>query len=219
MIRAVVFDVGETLVDETREYGKWADWLGVPRHTFSATFGAVIALGKDYRETFQCFRPGFDLATERQRRADVGEPETFTEENLYPDSRPCLSRLQEQGIWVGVAGNQTKRAGGILRSMNLPADMIATSEDWGVEKPDVRFFRAVAEAAGRNPEEIVYVGDRLDADLRPAKASGLRTAFICRGPWGTIWRDHSDMEWAADWRMDSLSELPALIEELNRTAS
>ena len=34
MIRAVVFDVGECLVDETREYGTWADWLGVPRHTF-----------------------------------------------------------------------------------------------------------------------------------------------------------------------------------------
>ena len=26
---AVVFDVGETLIDETREYGMWADWLGV----------------------------------------------------------------------------------------------------------------------------------------------------------------------------------------------
>jgi hypothetical protein len=36
VIGAVVFDVGECLVDETREYGTWADWLGVPRHTFSA---------------------------------------------------------------------------------------------------------------------------------------------------------------------------------------
>ena len=45
MIRAVVFDVGETLVDESREYGSWADWLGVPRHTFSSVFGAVIAEG------------------------------------------------------------------------------------------------------------------------------------------------------------------------------
>jgi len=42
-----------TLVDETREYGTWADWLGVPRHTLSSVFGAVIALGADYREAFQ----------------------------------------------------------------------------------------------------------------------------------------------------------------------
>jgi N-acetyl-D-muramate 6-phosphate phosphatase len=33
---AVVLDVGETLLDDTREFGAWADWIGVPRHTFSA---------------------------------------------------------------------------------------------------------------------------------------------------------------------------------------
>jgi hypothetical protein len=65
-IRAVWFDVGETLIDESREYGTWADWLGVPRHTFSSVFGAVIGRGGDYREVFQYFRPGFDLAKERQ---------------------------------------------------------------------------------------------------------------------------------------------------------
>ena len=59
MIGAVVFDVGECLVDETREYGTWPDWLGVPRHVFSAMFGAVIATGQDYRETFRVFQPGF----------------------------------------------------------------------------------------------------------------------------------------------------------------
>jgi hypothetical protein len=48
-LQAVFFDVGETIVDETREYGTWADWLGVPRH---------IARGGDYRETFQHFKPG-----------------------------------------------------------------------------------------------------------------------------------------------------------------
>jgi hypothetical protein len=48
-VRAVFFDVVETLNDESTEYGAWADWLGVPRHTFSATFGAVIARGEDYR--------------------------------------------------------------------------------------------------------------------------------------------------------------------------
>jgi hypothetical protein len=63
-IDTVFFDVGETIVDETREYGTWADWLGVPRHTFSAVFGAAIASGRDYRETFQYFKPGFVLSEE-----------------------------------------------------------------------------------------------------------------------------------------------------------
>jgi hypothetical protein len=49
--------------------------VAMPRHTFSAMFGAVIARGLDYRETFQHFRPGFDLTQERERRAAAGEPE------------------------------------------------------------------------------------------------------------------------------------------------
>src|SRR5918993_5446445 len=71
-LRAVVFDIGETLIDESTEYGAWADWLGVPRHTFSAVFGAVIALGDDYRNTFQHFRPGFDLAVQPPPREAAG---------------------------------------------------------------------------------------------------------------------------------------------------
>jgi hypothetical protein len=106
MIDAVVFDVGETLVNETQEYGAWADWLGVPRHGFSAVFGAVIAMGMDYRDTFQFFRPGFSLDEERARRADVGQPETFGEDDLYPDARPSMAALCDRGIWVGVVGNQ-----------------------------------------------------------------------------------------------------------------
>ena len=111
MIGAVVFDVGECLVDETREYGTWADWLGVPRHVFSAVFGAVIARGQDYRETFQVFQPGFDLDKARQQRADEGKPEWFGEDDLYTDVRPALSALRAMNVWVGIVGNQTVRAG------------------------------------------------------------------------------------------------------------
>ncbi len=39
VIRDVIFDVGECLVDETREYSTWAGWLGVPRYSFAAVFG------------------------------------------------------------------------------------------------------------------------------------------------------------------------------------
>jgi HAD superfamily hydrolase (TIGR01662 family) len=219
MIKAVVFDVGETLVDETREYGTWADWLGVPRHAFSSVFGAVIALGMDYREAFQFFQPGFNLADERARRTDAGLPETFDESDLYPDARPAMAALREIGVWVGVAGNQTSRAGGILRRLDLPADMIATSDDWHAEKPGTAFFRAVIDAAPCDAGQIVYVGDRLDNDLKPAKAAGMRTAFIRRGPWGYIWERHPDMPGAADWRMTTLAELPAIVSEDNKATA
>ncbi|MBF6070281.1 HAD family hydrolase [Nocardia farcinica] len=210
-IRAVVFDVGETLVDETREYGTWADWLGVPRHTFVSVFGATIARGLDYRETFQVFRPGFDLAAEREARAAAGQPEWFGEEDLYPDVRPALAKLRESGIWVGVAGNQTVRAGGLLRGLDLPCDFIATSDDWGVSKPDTAFFDRIVEEVRRPADDILYVGDRLDNDIAPAKAVGMRTAFIQRGPWGWIHRDSPLLDELADFRIEFLTELPALV--------
>lgn len=185
-IKAVWFDVGEVLIDESREYGTWADWLGVPRHTFSAVFGAVIASGRDYREVFQHFRPGFDLEKERQARIDAGLGEYLNANDLYPDVRPCLSELRERGYFVGIAGNQTVRAGRFIRELNLPADIIATSDDWGVSKPAVEFFHKLVGVSRHSPKEILYVGDRLDNDISPAMDAGLATAWLRRGPWGKI---------------------------------
>lgn len=213
-IKAVCFDVGEVIVNETREYGTWADWLGVPRHTFSAVFGAVIATGRDYRETFQFFRPGFDLAVERDARAAAGKPETFAEEDIYPDVRPCLAALQEQGLWVGLAGNQTSRAEGILKSLDFPVDTIGTSDGWGVEKPAPGFFDRAIKEAGRRAEEILYIGDRIDNDVRPAGEAGMQTALLRRGPWGHILRD-ADFEESCTFLLDNLAELPELIRAHN----
>lgn len=219
MMRAVVFDVGECLVDETREYGTWADWLGVPRHTFAAMFGAVVAQGRDYREVFQEFRPGFDLTAEREARAAAGQPEHFDEDDLYPDVRGALAALRADGLWLGIAGNQTSRAGRTLRELfSQDVDLIGTSEDWGAAKPDPEFFRRVAAAVPAQPSEILYVGDRVDNDLRPGAAAGMRTALVRRGPWATIqWHTEQAQE-LPTFRVESLLELPALIAQFKERA-
>jgi HAD superfamily hydrolase (TIGR01549 family) len=218
VIRAVIFDVGECLVNEAREYGTWADWLGVPRHTFSAVFGAVIARGLDYRETFQVFRSGFDLDEERRRRADAGQPEWFGEDDLYSDVRPVLHQLRGDGFWLGLAGNQTVTAGKLLRELDLPVDMVATSDDWGVSKPDPGFFHRLADEAPCVAGEILYVGDRLDNDIRPASQAGMKTALIRRGPWGIIQEDDPYADRVATMRIRSLAELPAKIRAFNAGA-
>jgi len=214
VIEAVFFDVGETLVDESREYGTWADWLGVPRHTFSAVFGAVIAQGKDYRETFQVFDPKFDLAVERKRRAEAGQPESFTEDNLYRDARPCLKDLQSSGVRVGLAGNQTARAEQILTALELPIDVIGTSDGWGVEKPSLSFFDRVVKEAGVPAISVLYVGDRLDNDIQPAQEAGMQTALVRRGPWGYILRN-AEIESRCLFQLENLAELPARVTEHN----
>jgi HAD superfamily hydrolase (TIGR01549 family) len=214
-IRAVWFDVGEVLINETREYGTWADWLGIPRHTFSAMFGAVIARGEDYRQVFQYFRPDFDLETERQARLNAGLGEYLNGYDLYPDVRPCLHALKDAGYFVGIAGNQTTRAGRFLRELHLPCDVLATSDDWGVTKPDIAFFTKLIAVSGQAPDEIAYIGDRLDNDLRPATAAGLHTIFIKRGPWGYITYQHG----TASLEINSLTELPHALTTFQADAS
>lgn len=212
-IQAVFFDVGETLIDESTEYGAWADWLGVPRHTFSAMFGAVIARGQDYRQVFAHFRPGFDLALERARRSEAGLPEHFDARDLYPDVRDCLAGLRRLGLFLGVAGNQTARAGALLHELHLDVDLIATSADWGAEKPSAGFFEKMIAAAGCPAGRILYVGDRLDNDVLPAARAGLRTALLRRGPWG--YQHFEDPQAAtATLRLTSLAELPGAVAGL-----
>jgi HAD superfamily hydrolase (TIGR01549 family) len=214
----VVFDVGETLIDETTEYNAWADWLGVPRHTFSAVFGGVIGRGKDYQEVFQYFRPGFDLAVERARREQAGVPEYFDARDLYPDVRPCLQVLKEQDYLLGLAGNQTIHAEQLLRDLHLPVDFIGTSSGWTVEKPSEQFFEKVISECGLQPAEIAYVGDRLDNDIQPALGVGMIAVFIRRGPWGLLY-GHDPEAKSAHLRLRTLQELPDLLKIFNRANS
>ncbi|MGW2253422.1 HAD family hydrolase [Kitasatospora sp. NPDC001660] len=81
-------------------------------------------------------------------------------------------------------------------------------------KPVPQFFERVAEVVPAAVDEILYVGDRLDNDVLPARAAGMQTALIRRGPWGWI-RQHDPAAETATFRIDSLAELPELIAKSN----
>ncbi|MFI6446808.1 HAD family hydrolase [Kitasatospora sp. NPDC050543] len=206
MIRSVVFDIGETLTSDTRYWADWARWLAIPTHTMSALVGAVVAQGRDNADAIRLIKPGCDVAAEWHARRTAGQDEYLDETDLYPDVRPALQRLRDAGLWVGVAGNQNHRVGDLLRGMKLPADAIGTSSEWGLAKPDRRFFDRVAEWAPGERHEIVYVGDHPANDITPGRAAGLRTAHLRRGPLGHLWADSPAVA-AADWRAISLHDL------------
>ncbi|GGT57035.1 HAD family hydrolase [Streptomyces atratus] len=213
MIRAVVFDIGETLTRDDRYWASWADWLGVPRHTISALVGAVVTQGRDNTEALRMVRPDIDIAVEYAAREAAGQGEYLDETDLYPDVRLALEGLRNLGIRVIVAGNQTSKAGEMLRALGLPADLVATSAEWGVAKPDAEFFRRVLAASGAAPHETVYVGDHPANDVFPAKAAGLRPAHIRRGPWGHWWADAPDVVATAEWSITSLTDLTGIVSE------
>jgi hypothetical protein len=71
-IRAVFLDVGETLIDETRLWHLWADWLRVERADFMDELAAVIRRRQHHRSVFERFRAGFDVDEERRARLAAG---------------------------------------------------------------------------------------------------------------------------------------------------
>jgi FMN phosphatase YigB (HAD superfamily) len=210
-IAAVFFDVGETLVDETGVWGGWADWLGVPRLTFFAALGAVVARGGDHREVFRLVRPDLDFAAAARQRGEA-EP-GFEVEDLYPDALPCLREVREQGYRVGIAANQPARADAVLRRSGLPFEWLLISELEGVQKPDHAFFERITQVTGLPAASIAYVGDRVDNDVIPAHRAGMVAVHIRRGPWGLLQADWPGAERAA-LHLASLSELPARLREL-----
>ncbi|MFF8285812.1 HAD family hydrolase [Streptomyces albus] len=205
MITDIVFDVGETLVRDDRYWGRWADWLNVPRHTLSALVGAVVAQGRDNAAAIRLLRPGIDVDTERAAMEAAGAGEILDDSDLYSDVRSGLAALRDAGYRVHIAGNQTARAGDLLRALNLPVDTVSTSGEWGCAKPAPAFFARVLETAGSQPAETLYVGDHPANDIAPAARAGLSTCLLRRGPWGHLWFDATDP--APEFRVDSIFDL------------
>ncbi len=211
-IKAVFFDVGETLVDETRSWGAWADFLGVTRLTFFGCLGAVIERGQHHSRVFDLVAPGLDLERARIEKRERGFAETFEAADFYPDAIPCLRDLKSRGLTIGLSGNQPAQAETVLLEMGLPVDVIASSSSWGFEKPDPQFFQKIVEITKLEPSEIAYVGDRLDNDVRPAQEAGLVSVFIRRGPWGFLHANRPEIS-KVDVRLESLTELPDRLEQ------
>jgi HAD superfamily hydrolase (TIGR01549 family) len=206
-VEAVVFDVGETLVDETRIWEAWADHLGIPRLTFMAAVGAFIARDQHHLEPFALFRPELDVQAEFERLREADRTLPFTAADLYPDALDCLRRLADDGYRLGIAANQPAAAAEVVESFGITLDLVGMSAAWDLHKPDPRFFERIARELDLPPDRIAYVGDRLDNDVRPSHAAGMTAVFIRRGPWGWIQAGRG-RPFEADLVVDSLAELP-----------
>ncbi|HEX6655425.1 MAG TPA: HAD family hydrolase [Candidatus Limnocylindria bacterium] len=186
MARWVCLDVGETLIDETRIWQVWADVLAIPQLTFMAALGAVIARGGEHRDAFTEF--GYPEAEWRPLIPEVERRYGgFQEIDLYPDARPAMSALAQAGYRLAVLANQPASRSGELRALGIAPEVLAMSDEMGVFKPDPAFFERALDLMGNPPpERVAYVGDRVDNDVLPSMAGGLRAVWIRRGPWGYI---------------------------------
>jgi FMN phosphatase YigB (HAD superfamily) len=169
-VEAVVFDVGETLVDESPHWLLVAEAAGVPALTLLGVMGGLIGRGRDFGEVWAVL--------------GVEPPEgEFPMDTWYPDALACLARLRSAGYRVCACGNTPRSAEELVAPH---VDVAASSAGLGVRKPSPEFFARIVELAGAPAEKIAYVGDRVDNDVVPALAAGLVAVHVRRGPWGFL---------------------------------
>lgn len=176
---------------------------------------AVLGGSIEREQEPETWREFFELLQQPQWRDRQPEMEErfggFKTEDLYPDALPALAALKARGYRLAITANQPARRHDELIALGVDAEVMAMSEAMKVSKPDPAFFARTLELIGSpDPESVAYVGDRVDNDVLPSRAAGMRAVWIRRGPWGHL---HSDPDGAANLVVKSLDELVERIEE------
>ena len=190
----VLFDVGYCLMDESRRLEHALAWLegALAR---ALTPRRAPELHAAYRAACRLPDPGESSLLVQMLRS-LGIPDATTAAlrravpwdavplEPYPETVATLGRLRASGLRLGVLANQPASARDDLDRAGIAAlcDGVWLSAAVGLSKPDPAFFRLALGAWDLPPGRVAYVGDRPDNDVAPAKALGLLTVRLRRGP-------------------------------------
>ncbi len=205
--RYLFFDVGYTLVDED------AVWVARCREQAEMPEARALGLtaGDIYREieaSSRQYLPQYRTVVQKfgftQAAPFRGELET-----LYPEAPVILAALSQKYA-LGVIANQSKGLKERLSEWGILPYFTAVASSWeaGASKPDPAIFRLALSLAGCAPEQAVMIGDRLDNDIFPAKALGMKTVWIRQG-FGAL-QTPKGPEYTPDYIIDSLKELSGI---------
>lgn len=198
-LKWLFFDVGSTLVDETAAYD----------HRIREMIAGTDVTFEDFQQKRTEFARQ-NLRGDLEAAAFFGLQKTpwhHEDEAPYPDADRVLGELKNRGYHIGIIANQSAGTAARLEKWGLMAhiDLVVASAEEGVSKPDPAIFRLALERAGCAPAEAAMIGDRLDNDIAPAKAIGMRTVWLPQGP--AVWQSVRSAAESPDTRVESLSEL------------
>lgn len=114
-----------------------------------------------------------------------------------------------------IAGQYGRRLLDLLEFHDLLGcfSTLLTQDDFSITKPDPRYYEQILAKAGRVAERSVMIGDRIDKDVVPAKAVGMRTIRVRVGIHAT--QEPRTPDEVPDAEVSSVTELP---DAVRRTA-
>ncbi|MDW8758776.1 HAD family hydrolase [Streptococcus suis] len=207
MIEWIFFDLSSTLLDEESAYSYYIDKCVKKLQSLDIEISADSYKKKmvEYaHKSLDPIRATWHYFTPTEPRP------LWTNEGvrLYPETIGVLEKLS-QNYRLGIVANQSSTAREILREWGLDSyfQVIILSEEVGIRKPDTRIFKLALEEAGISVDKAVYVGDRYDNDILPAKSLGMYTIRILTG-FGKYASENNQLK--SDWSITSLQELATI---------
>jgi putative hydrolase of the HAD superfamily len=205
--RAVLFDVGETLVHPAPSFPElFARIVGEAGHTREPD-DVVAASATVMRRFSEASRDGdrwtlspeasraFWLGVYERMLGALGLPSTdalretlyvgFTDLGnyaLFDDVLETLDALEAAGATLGIVSNFEAWLEDLLGSLSVrdrfPVRVISGVE--GVEKPDPDIYRLALERAGVPAGDVAFVGDNPEFDVAPPAAMGMFPVLVDR---------------------------------------
>ena len=224
MIRAVIFDLDNTLTD----------FMRMKEVSIESAIDSMIDAGLEMpaeeakRKLFEVYgREGI----EDQRVFDKFLSEQFGEIDpmihtaaiigyrrgreytlvLYPHVRKTLLALAKRGLRLSVISDAPRyQAWSRLCYLQLQHyfDHVITFEDTRVRKPDPAPFMRALELLGMKPDEVIMVGDWPERDMEGAKGVGIRTVYARYGDTSGAFSS------GADYEIDTIDELVPIVDRL-----
>lgn len=203
-IQWLFFDIGSTLVDETLCYEDRYRRI---------TAGTSVSYEEFHEKVIYYSRLNCKGDHRAAQEYGLTLPKWNSDlESLYPNVSLVLDALKSKGYKLGIIANQapgTKERLERYGILHFFDEVVASAEE-GISKPDQRIFEIALQRANCLPGEAVMIGDRLDNDILPAKALGMKTVWVKQGP-GRYYQIRSEEE-RPDEIIDALDTLPTILD-------
>lgn len=224
MIKAIAFDLDNTLIDfgtfkkETAKaaakamvaHGLNADEQDV----YAKIWNTYDSKGIEYQKTFSDVLLGYGLEEnvfERIQQAAITAylKTKFEVLRPYHDVKWILMKLKAKGLILGIITDAPRNKAWqrlVITGLDSSFDLVITHDDTMATKPNPTPFNLFLKKTSLKSEDVLFVGDNPERDVKGAKAVGMKTALAEYG-----WHLNKDSKEEPNFRIKSILELEKIV--------